>query len=49
VPPGKVLPPRTLWVGRPAREARALTPGEIAQLAESAAHYVSLKDGYLRG
>ena len=49
VPPGKVLPPRTLWVGRPARESRALTSREVAQLAESAAHYVNLKDDYLRG
>jgi carbonic anhydrase/acetyltransferase-like protein (isoleucine patch superfamily) len=44
---GKVLPPRTLWVGSPARQVRALTPQEIAHLAESAAHYVSLKDDYL--
>ena len=26
VPAGKVLPPRTLWVGSPARQVRALTP-----------------------
>lgn len=48
VPAGKVLPPRTLWVGRPARQARALEAQEIARLAESAAHYVSLKDDYLK-
>ena len=48
VPAGARLPPRTLWVGSPARERRALTAKEIAQLAESAAHYVSLKDDYLR-
>ena len=47
VPAGKQLPSRTLWLGSPAREARALTPGEIAMLAESAAHYVALKDDYL--
>jgi carbonic anhydrase/acetyltransferase-like protein (isoleucine patch superfamily) len=47
VPPGKHLPPRTLWVGRPARQVRALEAGEIAQLAESAAHYVTLKNEYL--
>jgi carbonic anhydrase/acetyltransferase-like protein (isoleucine patch superfamily) len=48
VPAGKKLPPRTLWVGSPARQARALTEKEIAYLAESAAHYVALKDDYLR-
>jgi carbonic anhydrase/acetyltransferase-like protein (isoleucine patch superfamily) len=48
VPPGKRIPPRTLWVGSPARESRPLTAREIAQLAESAAHYVDLKNGYMR-
>ncbi|MEX1994089.1 MAG: gamma carbonic anhydrase family protein [Steroidobacteraceae bacterium] len=47
VPAGKQLPPRTLWVGSPARQLRALTDQEIAYLAESAAHYVTLKDEYL--
>jgi carbonic anhydrase/acetyltransferase-like protein (isoleucine patch superfamily) len=45
---GTVIPPRTLWVGSPARQSRALEPGEIAFLAESAAHYVALKDDYLK-
>jgi carbonic anhydrase/acetyltransferase-like protein (isoleucine patch superfamily) len=48
VPAGKKLPSRTLWVGSPARQARALTEKEIAYLAESAAHYVALKDDYLK-
>lgn len=48
VSPGKALPPRTLWVGSPARLKRALDTSEIAELAESAAHYVALKDDYLR-
>jgi len=47
VPAGKKLPARTLWVGSPARRSRALTEKEIAYLAESAPHYVSLKDDYL--
>jgi carbonic anhydrase/acetyltransferase-like protein (isoleucine patch superfamily) len=47
VPAGKQIPPRTLWVGSPARQARALTEQEIGYLAESAAHYVALKDDYL--
>jgi carbonic anhydrase/acetyltransferase-like protein (isoleucine patch superfamily) len=45
---GTRLPPRTLWVGSPARQQRALTEKEIAFLAESAAHYVELKEEYLR-
>jgi carbonic anhydrase/acetyltransferase-like protein (isoleucine patch superfamily) len=48
VPAGTVLPPRTLWIGSPARQSRALDAGEIARLAESAAHYVALKDEYLK-
>lgn len=48
VPAGRKLPPRTLWVGSPARLARELTGREIAELAESAAHYVALKDDYLK-
>ncbi|MEX2050470.1 MAG: gamma carbonic anhydrase family protein [Steroidobacteraceae bacterium] len=48
VPAGKELPPRTLWIGSPARQQRALRPDEIARLAESAAHYVALKNEYLR-
>ena len=47
VPAGKRLPPRTLWIGSPARQARALTEQELAYLAESAAHYVALKNDYL--
>jgi carbonic anhydrase/acetyltransferase-like protein (isoleucine patch superfamily) len=47
VPAGKKLPSRTLWVGSPARLSRKLTEKEIAYLAESAAHYVALKDEYL--
>ncbi len=48
VPAGKKLPSRTLWVGSPARQQRALDAAEIAYLAESAAHYVALKNDYLR-
>jgi carbonic anhydrase/acetyltransferase-like protein (isoleucine patch superfamily) len=47
VTPGTKLPSRTLWVGSPARLRRALDAKEIAFLAESAAHYVELKDEYL--
>jgi carbonic anhydrase/acetyltransferase-like protein (isoleucine patch superfamily) len=47
VPAGRLIPPRTLWIGSPARRSRVLTEQEIAHLAESAAHYVALKDDYL--
>jgi carbonic anhydrase/acetyltransferase-like protein (isoleucine patch superfamily) len=46
---GTRVPPRTLWVGSPARERRALTAEEVAFLAESAAHYVALKEEYRKG
>lgn len=45
---GTIIPPRTLWIGSPARQQRALEAREIAFLAESAAHYVALKDDYLK-
>lgn len=48
VPAGKRLAPRTLWVGRPARQVRAISAEELALLAEAAAHYVSLKGDYLQ-
>ena len=32
----------------PARQVRSLTPEEFAHLAESAAHYVNLKNDYLK-
>jgi carbonic anhydrase/acetyltransferase-like protein (isoleucine patch superfamily) len=49
VPPRKRLRTRTLWVGNPARELRALTDGEIDNLRYSALHYVGVKDRYLAG
>lgn len=44
---GTQVPPRTLWTGSPARQRRALEAKEIAFLAESAAHYVALKNDYV--
>jgi carbonic anhydrase/acetyltransferase-like protein (isoleucine patch superfamily) len=46
VPPRKRLPSRTLWVGNPARQVRALTDREVDSLKYSAAHYVRVKDSY---
>ena len=48
VPPGKVVPARTLWRGNPAQLARQLRESEIENLAYNAAHYVRLKDLYLQ-
>lgn len=42
VPPGKVLKSGYLYVGRPAKEVRALTDDEIAHFAYSAQHYIRL-------
>ncbi|OGS97361.1 MAG: gamma carbonic anhydrase family protein [Gallionellales bacterium RIFCSPLOWO2_02_FULL_57_47] len=47
VPPGKTLESGMLYVGRPVKAVRALTPEEIAHLRYSAEHYVKLKDDYL--
>lgn len=40
VPPGKRLESGYLWVGAPARKARALTGRELEHLVYSAEHYV---------
>lgn len=47
VSPGKVLESGMLYVGRPAKAVRALTPEEIAHLRYSAEHYVEVKNNYL--
>ena len=47
VPPGKTLESGMLYVGRPVKPVRALTPEEIAHLRYSAEHYVELKNDYL--
>lgn len=47
VPPGFRAPPRVLVRGVPGRVVRPLTDAEIAQLADSAARYVALKNRYL--
>ncbi|MBI5660466.1 MAG: gamma carbonic anhydrase family protein [Nitrosomonadales bacterium] len=47
VPPGKTLESGMLYVGRPVKAVRALTPGEIAYLRYSAEHYMQVKNNYL--
>jgi carbonic anhydrase/acetyltransferase-like protein (isoleucine patch superfamily) len=48
IPPGKVLESGMLYVGRPAKAVRVLTPEELAYLRYSAEHYVRLKNNYLK-
>ncbi len=48
VPPGKTLTSGHLWLGSPARKVRALTQKELDWLTYSAAHYIELKNKYLR-
>ncbi|MDY6944201.1 MAG: gamma carbonic anhydrase family protein [Pseudomonadota bacterium] len=48
VAPGKVLKTGGLYVGSPARRIRDLSQQEIEFLTYSAAHYVKVKDEYLK-
>jgi len=48
VTPGKLVGERELWLGNPARCVRRLSDAEVEGLYYSAAHYVRLKDEYLR-
>lgn len=47
VPPGRILETGFLYIGSPARKARALTNEEINFLRYSAKHYISLKNDYI--
>lgn len=42
----KVFPPRSLILGAPARVVRALSDADVANLAESARHYVDMGSFY---
>jgi carbonic anhydrase/acetyltransferase-like protein (isoleucine patch superfamily) len=44
--PGKVVPARQLWGGRPARFMRELTADDLKHMEWSAAHYVKLAREY---
>ena len=48
VPPGKRLEGGFLYLGSPARRARALSDEELKLLEYSAAHYVRVKERHLR-
>lgn len=45
---GKELEGGYLWMGRPAKRVRELTPEELARFDYSARHYVKLKNDYLK-
>ena len=47
VTPGKQFNPGTLIKGNPAREARALTDKELAELKRSVQYYLEYKQGYM--
>lgn len=49
VTPGKRIPARQLWAGRPARYVRDLTREELAELADRTQHYVELAAEYRSG
>jgi carbonic anhydrase/acetyltransferase-like protein (isoleucine patch superfamily) len=46
VPEGKVLESGYLYLGRPAKMVRPLTPEEIAYFNYSAEHYIRLMESY---
>lgn len=46
VPEGKTLQSGYLYLGRPAKQLRELTPEEIAYFDYSAQHYIALARGY---
>lgn len=48
VPPGKTLASGYLYVGRPAKPVRPLSPQEIDYFAYTANNYVKLKDQHLQ-
>ncbi len=48
IPPGKQLESGFLYVGSPAKQVRALTAEEKANLTYSSNHYAKLKDKYLQ-
>lgn len=47
VTPGKIIPARQLWAGRPARYVRDVTEADLQMLRVSAAKYVELAAAYL--
>jgi carbonic anhydrase/acetyltransferase-like protein (isoleucine patch superfamily) len=48
VTPRTVVPARTLWLGAPARQIRALSEAEVEDLKHFHANYLSYKEEYFR-
>ena len=48
VRPRTKVPPRTLWLGSPARQVRVLTEAEVADLAHYHRNYLGYKEEYFR-
>lgn len=46
VPQNREIPPRSLVLGAPAKIVRTLTEDEVANIAQSAAHYVDIAQEY---
>ena len=47
VPPGMVIPPRTIFVGSPARFLRRVSDEDVVWILGHARHYVDIKEKYL--
>ena len=45
--PGKRIPARQLWVGRPAKFMRELSDGDLAANRENTNHYTELRQRHL--
>ncbi len=43
---GTVIPPRTLWLGAPARYKRDLTPAELERIRQSARNYIRYAEDF---
>jgi len=48
VTPRTKVPPRTLWLGSPAKQARVLTEAEVEDLAHYHRNYLGYKEEYFR-
>ena len=48
VTPGKIVPPRTLWLGAPARQAKTLSDAEVEDLKHYHRNYLGYKEEYFR-
>lgn len=48
VTPGKMVPPRTLWLGAPARPVKTLSDAEVEDLKHYHRNYLGYKQEYFR-